>query len=284
MSLFHACVQPQVQSTLKMAKKRIDLALVEAGLAESRSQAQKLIMAGQVRVNGELVHQASQRVEQGASIAVDQGPAFVSRGGDKLKAALAAFGISVGGAVCADIGASTGGFTDCLLQHGASRVYAIDVGRGQLHWKLRQDTRVIPIEGQNVRYLESLPEMVDLVVVDVSFISVGLVLPVAAGLVRPGGDIVVLVKPQFEAGRQHIRRGGVVKDEAVRRETVARVIDSARGEDLWAHGLIRSPLKGPKGNEEFLLWLREASARVDHQQLLDSVFDSSEPAGQGSPP
>ena len=242
--------------------------LVETGLAESRSLAQKLIMAGQVRVNGELVHQASQRVEPGASIVIDQGPTFVSRGGEKLKAALDDFGISVGRAVCADIGASTGGFTDCLLQHGASRVYAIDVGRGQLHWKLRQDPRVIPIEGQNIRYLESLPEMVDLVVVDVSFISVGLVLPVAAGLIRPGGDIVVLVKPQFEAGRKHIRRGGVVKDETVRRQTVARVIDSAQELGLGAHGLIRSPLKGPKGNAEFLLWLRGASAKAAPQLLL----------------
>ncbi len=275
---------PQVQSLLEMTKIRVDLALVEAGLVESRSQAQKLVMAGQVRVNGELVHQSSQRVEAGAKITLDQGPAFVSRGGEKLEAALQAFEIQPAGSICADIGASTGGFTDCLLQQGASRVYAIDVGRGQLHWKLRQDARVVPLEGQNIRYLEALPERVDLVVVDVSFISVGLVLPVIADLIRPGGNIVILVKPQFEAGREHVRRGGVVKDEHIRMDTVARVIDSARAEGLWAHGLIRSPLKGPKGNEEFLLWLCEATAERDPQELLDSVFETTGNAGRGFSP
>lgn len=267
----------QVQSTVDMDKKRIDQALVEAGLAESRSLAQKLIMAGQVRINGELVHQASQRVEPGSKLELKHGPEFVSRGGEKLKAALSTFELSVMGLVCADVGASTGGFTDCLLQHGAEKVYAVDVGRGQLHWKLRQDPRVISMEGQNVRYLESLPEQVGMAVVDVSFISLGLVLPVVAPWMKPGGDLITLVKPQFEAGRQFVRRGGVVKDDQVRRKTVTDVIGTAASIGYWAHGLIRSPLIGPKGNVEYLLWLRDTGYPESSGMLLDAVFGLPSP-------
>ena len=262
----------QVQSDLEMARKRIDLALVDAGLVESRSLAQRLIMAGQVRIDGQLAHKASQLVAPGAKLTIDRGPAFVSRGGEKLRTALEAFPIRVSGAVCADVGASTGGFTDCLLQQGAARVYAIDVGRQQLHWKLRQDDRVISMESTNVRYLETLPEPVDLVTVDVSFISLRLVLPVISSWMQPEGQLVVLVKPQFEAGRPEVKRGGVVRDPTVQRRVVVEIIEAGLQTGLFPAGLIQSPLEGPKGNREYLLWLKQNDQRLDVDELIESVI------------
>jgi len=240
-----------------MAKMRIDLLLVERGLADSRAQAQRLVMAGQVRVDGQVALKPSQGVPAEALVEVDQGPPFASRGGEKLQAALATYPVPVAGQVCADVGASTGGFTDCLLQNGAGRVYAIDVGHGILHWKLRQDPRVVVMERTNARYVERLPETVGFVSIDASFISLKVLLPVVRGWFGPeGGHIVALVKPQFEAGRAQVARGdGVVRDPAVHRAVLLDVLDFARGEGFALRGLLRSPLLGPKGNTEFLAWL-----------------------------
>ncbi len=241
-----------------MQKVRLDVLLVERGLVESRSLAQRLIMAGQVRVEGQVMLQPSLRIASNSQVAVEQGPAYVSRGGEKLAAALAAFGLEdLTGLVCADIGASTGGFTDCLLQHGARQVFAVDVGFGELHWKLRSDPRVTVMERTNARYLAGFPQPVDLVTVDASFISFRILLPVIRTWFgeRPG-RVVALIKPQFEAGRRDAARGeGVIRDPAVHRQVLAEVLDFALQEGFDVTGLIRSPLLGPKGNVEFLVGL-----------------------------
>jgi 23S rRNA (cytidine1920-2'-O)/16S rRNA (cytidine1409-2'-O)-methyltransferase len=240
-----------------MSKIRLDVLMVELSLAESRSQAQSLIMAGQVRVNGQVVLKPGVAVSKEASLEVDSGPPFVSRGGKKLEAALAAFHPQVQGQICADVGASTGGFTDCLLQHGASRVYAIDVGSGILDWKLRQHPRVVVMEGTNARFVDSLPEPVGLVTIDASFISLRLLLPVVKGWYGPqSGEALVLIKPQFEAGRQVVAHGkGVVRDPQVHRKVLEDVITFAQNIGFGVRGVIRSPLLGPKGNVEFLAYL-----------------------------
>lgn len=256
-----------------MSKKRLDALLVERGLVESRSQAQRLIMAGEVRVNGELALKPAIGVPENAEILLDQGPRFVSRGGEKLAAALLAFRLSPAGCVCADVGASTGGFTDCLLQNGAARVYAIDVGKGILHWKLRQDPRVVVMEETNARYIERLPEKIQLATIDASFISVKVLLPVVKGWLGPpmdqlretaspsnqAGNLIILIKPQFEAGREQAARGqGVVRDPEVHRLVLRQVLEFANQQGYKIEGLIRSPLLGPKGNVEFLAWLSVA--------------------------
>ena len=243
--------------SLRRARRRLDLALVERGLTESRSTAQRLILAGEVRVDGETVRRASQLVSGEARLELTAPPRFVSRGGVKLAAALSTFELAVAGKTCADVGASTGGFTDCLLQHDARSVFAIDVGQGILHWKLRQDPRVVVLEGTNARYLTELPSAVELVTIDVSFISLRLILPVAVHWLTPGGDVVALVKPQFEAGREAVGKGGVVRDPAVHRKVIDDVINHSASAGLAPQGLIRSPLRGPKGNIEFLLWARK---------------------------
>lgn len=247
----------QVCYNTHMAKMRLDVLLVERGLAESRSQAQRLVMAGQVRVDGQLVVKPAANVSPQAALQVDRGPRYVSRGGDKLGAAFLAFNLDVSGRACADVGASTGGFTDCLLQHGAARVYAIDVGRGVLDWKLRRNPQVVVMEGVNARYLERTPEPVSLVTVDASFISLKILLPVIARWFNPpGGEVVALVKPQFEAGRAQVTRGkGVVRDPAVHRQVLLDVLDAAQGDGYRVAGLMRSPLLGPKGNAEFLAYM-----------------------------
>lgn len=240
-----------------MAKVRLDTLLVQQGLVESRSLAQRLIMAGRVRVNDQIALKSSTKVDEHASINLDQGPRFVSRGGEKLQAALEAFAITTEGLVCADVGASTGGFTDCLLQHGATRIYAIDVGHGILHWKLRQDERVVVMERTNARYVSQLPEPVSLVTIDASFISLKLLLPIVRQWLAPGGaEMVALIKPQFEAGRAIVSKGsGVVRDANVHRQVLEGVLAYALDTGYSLHGLIRSPLLGPKGNTEFLAWL-----------------------------
>ncbi len=246
-------------------KPRLDALLVSRGLVESRNQAQRLIMAGQVRVNGQVALKPGQKVPPDARLEVARPPRFVSRGGEKLAAALQAFPIAVGGKVCADVGASTGGFTDCLLQHGAARVYALDVGKGQLHWKLRNDPRVVVMEGTNARYVARLPEPVALVTIDASFISLRVLLPVVRGWFPEAapagedarGDVVALVKPQFEAGRREAARGrGVIRDPAVHRRVLREVLEFAQAHGYGVRGLARSPVRGPKGNVEFLAWLR----------------------------
>ncbi len=262
-----AQVKPSMTDT-----ERIDQLMVRRGVAESRSIAQRLIMAGQVRADGQLVVKPSQRVGRAADIQVDAGPRFVSRGGEKLAAALEAFPVTVQGAVCADVGASTGGFTDCLLQHGATRVYAIDSGRGQLHWKLRNDPRVVLMERTNARYLQSLPESVQLVTIDVSFISITILLAVVSGWMTPGGEMIALVKPQFEAGRDSVGRGGVVKDPSVHREVLLRAAAAAEETELTPRKIIHSPLRGPKGNLEFLLWCTKGGEQPAPADLLDELF------------
>lgn len=257
-------------------KRRADLLLVERGLAESRAQAQRLIMAGQVRAGGEIIHKPSDLVETSISLEVCGGPRFVSRGGEKLAAALAAFQPAVAGAVCADVGASTGGFTDCLLQHGAAKVYAIDVGKGQLHWRLRKDPRVVVMEGVNARYLAGLPESVQIVTVDAAFISLRLLLPRIVSWLEPHAEVIALVKPQFEVGRQSVGKGGVVRDAGLHREAVVSVAQAARKLALGPVGLIRSPITGPKGNIEFLLHLRLGDPGIDMKELIGDIFPPAE--------
>ena len=240
----------------KPPKERLDKLLVERGLAESREKAQALIMAGQVLVNGQRAEKAGVKVPLAAEIKV-LGPAcpFVSRGGLKLAHALEKFGLRPEGWVCMDVGASTGGFTDCLLQAGAQKVYAIDVGKGQLHFRLRQDPRVVVMEGVNARYLKAgaLPEEVDLATIDVSFISLTKILPAVKELVRPGGMILALIKPQFEVGKGKVGRGGVVRDPALHEEVVAKIRRFGEELGLIFQGLTESPILGPAGNKEFLI-------------------------------
>ncbi|MCC7362178.1 MAG: TlyA family RNA methyltransferase [Anaerolineales bacterium] len=242
-------------------KQRLDVRLHELGLSESREQGRRLIMAGEVTVDGATVDRPAAAVSAGAQIALKRKPRFVSRGGEKLAAALAAFGLDVTGWVCADLGASTGGFTDVLLQRGAARVYAIDVGHGILDYRLRIDPRVVVREKTNARYLATLPEPVRLVSIDASFISLKLLLPVARGwLAGAAGEIVTLIKPQFEAGRKLVGKGGLVKDPAVHRQVLADVLGWAAANGLPPAGLLRSPITGAEGNVEFLAWLRPGSA------------------------
>ncbi len=242
-----------------MKKTRLDILLTERGLAESRTKAQALIMAGRVRVDGQTQLKPGAPVAAESTLTVEAGPRFVSRGGEKLDAALAAFSIDARGLVCADVGASTGGFTDCLLQRGAAKVYALDVGKGILHWKIRTDPRVAVMEGTNARFVESLPEGVDLVTIDASFISLKTLLPVVRAWFREDRrrvGAVALIKPQFEAGKKDAARGeGVIRDPAVHKQVLTNVLAFAQSEGWSVRGLIRSPLLGPKGNVEFLAWL-----------------------------
>ena len=249
-----------------MPKMRLDALLVERGLAASRAQAQALIMAGQVRVHGEQALKAGTTVDPDVPLEVEHGPRVVSRGGEKLDAALTVFELDVSGRVCADVGASTGGFTDCLLQRGARRVYAIDVGKGILHWNLRQDGRVVVMEQTNARFVEQLPEPISLVTVDASFISLRVLLPVVRHWL-PAEDadartgIVALIKPQFEAGRREVARGkGVIRDAALHQQILTDMLEFSAVQELQPRDLIRSPLLGPKGNVEFLAWLTPGSA------------------------
>jgi len=240
-------------------KKRLDLLLVARGLAPTREKAQALILAGLVEVDGRPSAKAGAAFDESAEIAVAGPPhPYVSRGGVKLAAALDHFAIDPAGLVCLDVGASTGGFTDCLLQKGAARVYAVDVGHGQLDARLRSDARVLVREKVNARSLsgDEVPELVALAVVDVSFISLRLILPAVARLAKAGAAIVVLVKPQFEAGRGEVPRGGVVRSEEVRRRVVAEIAVAGRRLGLEVLGSISSPLRGARGNEEFLLGFR----------------------------
>ncbi len=246
-------------------KQRLDSSLFERGLAPSREKARALVMAGEVTVNGQLVDKPGTRVAEGDILAVRAKPRFVSRGGEKLEAALAAFAIAAAGRLCADVGASTGGFTDCLLQRGAQQVYAIDVGYGQLDYRLRQDSRVTVLERTNARYLERLPQPVSLVVVDASFISLQLLLPVIRGWLAPESDVVALIKPQFEAGKEQVGKGGVVRASAVHRQVLASTLDFAQRAGYTVRGLIVSPLRGPAGNIEFLVWLGWGAAAAAAQ-------------------
>jgi 23S rRNA (cytidine1920-2'-O)/16S rRNA (cytidine1409-2'-O)-methyltransferase len=238
---------------------RIDRLLVLRGLAPTREKAQAMILAGVVSVDGRRVEKAGMPVEEAADVGVSGPPhPYVSRGGMKLEAALDHFRIDPSGLVCLDVGASTGGFTDCLLQRGAAKVYAVDVGYGQLDAKLRGDPRIVVREKVNARSLskDDVPEPVALAVIDVSFISARLILPAVVPLVAKGGAVVVLVKPQFEAGRSEVGRGGIVRSEDVRRRVVSEIANAGAGLGLEPLGSIRSPIRGAHGNEEFLLAFR----------------------------
>lgn len=255
-----------------MKKRRLDLYLVELGLVEDVASAQRFIGAGEVLVDGQLVDQPGTPVLAGAGITLKAKSRFVSRGGEKLAAALARFPVEVAGKVAADIGASTGGFTDCLLQHGAAKVYAIDVGYGQLAWELRQDARVVPLERVNARYLAALPEPVDVIVSDVSFISLRIVYATAVYWLKPGGAVISLIKPQFEAGRADVSKGGVVRDPAVHRRVLEMVTADLAALGLGLRGLMVSPLLGPAGNVEFLGWWVLGAESGDVQDLIEQTF------------
>jgi 23S rRNA (cytidine1920-2'-O)/16S rRNA (cytidine1409-2'-O)-methyltransferase len=279
---------------LCMPKIRLDLLLVERGLAESRAKAQAMIMAGQVRVADQVTLKPATAISTDSVLTVDSGPRFVSRGGEKLDAALQAFGISVNGLVCADVGSSTGGFTDCLLQRGALKVYAMDVGKGILHWKLRNDPRVVVMEQTNARFVETLPEQIALATVDASFISLKILLPVVRRWLgffhlssldegkmkdeRTG--IVALIKPQFEAGKKDVSRGdGVIRDPEIHRQVLMDVLGFAQREGFAIRSLIKSPLLGPKGNIEFLVWLSLTSMGMgddDLNPIVEQVLEKSQ--------
>lgn len=237
------------------ATERLDIEVNRRGLAVSLEKARAMIMAGEILVNGNLSDKPGMRVPIASEITVKQKPRFVSRGGEKLDAALETFPVPVRDAVCADVGASTGGFTDCLLQRGAAKVYAIDVGYGDLDHRLRNDPRVVVMERVNARHIEALPELVSLAVMDASFISVKLLLPSVLKWMTESAQAVVLIKPQFEAGRQDVGKGGVVRDKQVHRQVIMDSADFAESIGLHPCGVIRSPLTGPAGNVEFLLWL-----------------------------
>lgn len=254
-------VPPSAGRSGRTPRVRLDQLLVERGLVQSRSQAQALILAGSVRVGAAAPTKAGELVSESADVSLILPPRFVSRGGEKLDHALERFEIDVSGRVCADFGASTGGFTDCLLQRGAARVYAIDVGYGQLDYRIRMDPRVVVMDRTNARYVTQLPESVSLTVIDVSFISLALVLPNALAVTSDAGWIIALIKPQFEAGKEVVGRGGVVRDPETHRAVLQSVARAAANLGLRLGGLTASPLRGPAGNVEFLgVWSRGASA------------------------
>jgi 23S rRNA (cytidine1920-2'-O)/16S rRNA (cytidine1409-2'-O)-methyltransferase len=236
-------------------KTRLDLVVCQRGLAPSRAKAQGMIMAGEVMVDGNMVDKPGARIAEDAEVTIKSKPRFVSRGGDKLAGALEVFDFDPTGRVGADVGASTGGFTDCLLKSGAAKIYAVDVGYGQIDYDLRMDERVTVMERTNARYLEKLTEPVNLVVVDASFISLGILLPVIRGWLSPNADVITLIKPQFEAGKSDVGKGGVVRNPVVHARVLERIASAARSLGFAILGLTRSPIKGPAGNIEFFAWL-----------------------------
>ncbi|MCB0191597.1 MAG: TlyA family RNA methyltransferase [Anaerolineae bacterium] len=259
-----------------MKKLRLDTLLCERGLAESRTKAQALIMAGKVRLDGQIVSKAGMPVQAKANVTVDENLPYVSRGGLKLVAALDGFQVDPQDFVCADVGASTGGFTDLLLQRGAAKVYAIDVGYGQLAWKLRQDQRVVVMERTNARHLDSLPETIDLATIDASFISLKLILPSVVKWLKHPASVIALVKPQFEAGRSQVKKGGVVRDPEVHRQVLLKVMGYAAHLEFTIAGLLVSPVTGPAGNHEFLLhlgWQQLMAASIDTEQAIENCIN-----------
>ncbi len=267
-----------------MPKIRLDVLLVERGLADSRAKAQALIMAGQVRVNDQVALKPATATDTKSTLKVDSGPRFVSRGGEKLEGALDTFAIDVKGFVCADVGSSTGGFTDCMLQRGAAKVYAIDVGKGILHWKLRNDRRVVVMEQMNARFLESLPEPVSMITVDASFISLKVLLPTIKKWVSENTQLLCLIKPQFEAGKKDVSRGdGVIRNPEIHKQVLLDVLNYAKAEGFGLRGLVKSTLLGPKGNVEFLLWMdthpneNSVEAFVNHVMEEEIASDENLP-------
>ena len=264
-----------------MKKIRLDILMVEHQLAESRTLAQRLVMAGQVRVHDQVALKPSQLIDPEAEITVDKPQPFVSRGGEKLLAALTAFHLdNLKGYICVDIGASTGGFTDCLLQHGAERVYTVDVGYGILHWKIRNNPRVVVMEKTNARLVTCFPEPIQLVTVDASFISLSILLPPIKKWIEPGNEVVTLIKPLFEVGRaEAAKTEGVIRDPLLHRKVIVQTIDEAKGHGFYLKGLIRSPLLGPKGNTEFLAyWTLDPRIYSDDDFMIKKVFEPENPS------
>ncbi len=257
-------------------RRRLDLLLVERGLFRSRAQAQRAILAGYVRVNNQIIDKPGAQIPSDAHIEVKERLRYVSQGGLKLEKALREFQIELKERVCLDVGASTGGFTDCLLQHGATRVYAVDVGKGQLDWKLRTDPRVVVLEAINARYLtpDMIGELVDVATVDVSFISLKLIVPPLKEIVKPKGDLVALVKPQFEAGREYVRRG-VIKDPLVHQHVLEDLVRFLQDQaQLSVVNGTFSPIKGPAGNIEFFIHIRNEPSRsvpIDWARLVEQA-------------
>ena len=265
----------------KVEKERLDILLVQQNLAASRELAKAYIMAGNVYVDGMKEDKAGTKVPVTAQIEVKGSQMkYVSRGGYKLEKAIDAFGISLDGKICLDIGASTGGFTDCMLQNGASKVYAIDVGYGQFAWKLRNDERVVCLEKTNVRYVthEQVPDEGDFASIDVSFISLTKVLPAVLGVLGEAGQLVCLIKPQFEAGREKVGKKGVVRDITVHREVIERIAAYVREQKLGILGLSFSPIKGPEGNIEYLIYLDKQQTGMTEEEMqkkIDEVVKDS---------
>ncbi len=262
--------------TSRMAKKvrkdRLDKLLVERALVATRAKAQAHIMAGEVRVNGEVVTKAGMKVSAESAITLANPMPYVGRGGYKLAGALDAFPLELDQRICADVGACTGGFTDVMLQNGATRVFAIDVGYGQLDWKLRSDDRVTVMERTNARYIEALDEQVNFVAIDVSFIGLKLIFPAVKKWLADEFDIVALIKPQFEAGKKQVGSGGVVRDVAVHRSVLESVLGWCVGNGLHPHGLVKSSIQGSDGNVEFLVWLKgDVSAEFDLPATIKSL-------------
>lgn len=254
----------------KIEKERLDVLLVQLGLANSRELAKAYIMAGNVYVDGQKEDKAGTKVAVNADIEVKGSQMkYVSRGGYKLEKAINEFGVELEGKICLDIGASTGGFTDCMLQNGASKVYAIDVGYGQFAWKLRNDERVVCLEKTNVRYVthEQVPDEGDFASIDVSFISLTKVLPAVLGVLGPNGQLVCLIKPQFEAGREKVGKKGVVRDINVHREVIEMIVNYVRAQNLGILALDFSPIKGPEGNIEYLIYLDKSQTGMTEEEV-----------------
>ena len=245
-------------------KIRLDRLMFEKGLTESREKAKAIILGGNVLVNGLTVDKAGEMVKESASIEVLKKLPYVSRGGIKLEEAIKSFNVSVKDKTAMDVGASTGGFTDCLLQNGAERVYAVDVGYGQFSWRLRNDPRVVLLEKTNIRYLEknAIKDSIDISTIDVSFISLLKVIPNVLKFLSPGKEIIALIKPQFEAGRKDVGKGGVIRDETIRQDVIGKIRDWAVNMGLDVRGIIKSPITGPKGNIEYLIYLIHNSSEA----------------------
>lgn len=269
-------------------KTRLDVLLTEQGLQESRQKAQATIMSGLVFVNGQRVDKPGTAVPNDARIEIRGNTLrYVSRGGLKLEKAMAEFPIDLKGCICGDIGASTGGFTDCMLQNGADKVYAVDVGYGQLAWKLREDPRVVCLERTNARYLthEQIPDELDFASIDVSFISLKLILPAVAGVLKNGGQVASLVKPQFEAGKEKVGKKGVVRDPAVHKEVLEHYLGHAKEAGFGVLGLTYSPIRGPEGNIEYLGFLQKGAAQMetfDLDALVEESHQTLKEHGEGA--
>ena len=261
-----------------MPRRRLDTLIAERGLVGSRTSAAAAVRAGQVRVGrgGARAEKPSQLVAEDVELALDEGPRYVSRGGIKLANAIEALEVDAGGRSCLDVGASTGGFTDCLLQHGAERVIALDVAYGQLDWRLREDGRVVVVERTNARHLrpEDLPWLPDLTTVDVSFISIEKLIPALVACMAPDGELVAMVKPQFELGRGRVGKGGVVRDQDARREALASVAESARDHGLHVRGFAPSGLPGPKGNRETFIQCFRRPPEIEDVEAAVSEVDA----------